>query len=192
MAVTSEVEIMNSALIKLGAERIIAPTDNNTRALLVAAAYPRLRDALLISHPWKFCSTRVELTQISPKPNNYPEYDYVFDLPADCARVLELVDAAYTEKWDIEQRRILANFSPLVFRYIARITDVTKFDDLFCEVLAWLIASDIAYALTQDSQLANTTRVIYERELSQARSFNAQQGSTKRIISDDFVNARRY
>lgn len=192
MAVASEVEIMNSALIKLGAERIISPTDENNRARLMNEQYPKVRDELLRSHPWKFAIRRTPLTAIDPKPANYGDYAYVFNLPSDFMRLIELVNCNINEVFDIEDRYLLGNYAPITIRYISRITNVAKYDDNFCEVLAWCLAADVAYALTGDKVKSDGAKVMADRALAQARSFNAQQGSVKRFVSDNWKNARRY
>lgn len=188
---------MNSALIKIGAERISTAGDQNNRARLVSEQYPKIRDALLRAHPWKFAIRRVVLApvadaDIDPDNDLWPEFTYVYQLPSDVARVLGLIDKSYQEIWDVEDQYLLANTSPLAIRYVKQITDVTKFDDSFCEVLAWAIATDIAFALTGKEALAADAEKKYKFELSQARSFNAQQGSVKRVISDEWDDARRY
>lgn len=191
MGVTSVTDIQNSALIKLGAERIGSENENNNRARLVKEQYPKIRDDLLRAHPWKFARTRAELVPISPKPNNFPEWLHVFQLPSDCLRII-LTSLPDTAPWDTEQGKFLANETPVTIKYIQRVTNVTLFDDNFCEVLAWALACDIAYALTQSSAVKTVADASYKMKLMEARSFNAQQGSSPRVSSDDILNSRRY
>lgn len=191
MAVTSEVQIMNSALIKLGAERIIAPTDANNRARLVQEQYPKVRDALLRSHPWNFAIQYSALAVISPKPAEVTEYAYVYTIPSNCARILK-TDLDVNDEWEqISGGRLACNVSEVNIKYVQRVTDVTKFDDSFIEVLAWALAADIAYALTQSTAQAEAAIKRYKEELATARSYDAQVGSVRRVISDDWLNTRR-
>lgn len=192
MAVSAEVEIANSALVKLGAERIISLDDANNRARLCKQQYPIIRDKVVYGHPWKCALARAELAVISPKPDGYPEFVYAFLLPSDCGRVLGFIDQCTNEQWTVNGRNLFANVSPLTIEYIKKITDVSKFDDNLCEVLAWALAADIAYALTQSTAQADKADKMFRFELSQARSFSAQQGSVKRVISDDWLGSRRY
>lgn len=191
MAVTSEVEIMNSALIKLGAERIISPDDQNNRARLVKEQYPKVRDVLMRSHPWKFSTGYASLAQITPKPVEIFDYQYAYQLPSDCARVFSTnLDA--TDDWEeISGGILVANESVVSIKYSKRITNVTLFDDAFSEVLAYALAADIAYALTQSTAQAEGMEKKYRYELSQARSMSAQVGSVKRVISDEWLSVRR-
>ncbi len=191
MGVTSVTEIQNSALIKLGAERINSEDDSNLRARLVKEQYPKVRDSLLRSHPWKFARTRVALTPVSPTPDGFYDFTYVFQLPADCLRVID-TNLCDIDPWDIEDRYFLANSTPVTIKYIKKVTNVTKFDDNFCEVLAWALAADIAFALTNQVTREQAAQKSYRDALMEARSFNAQQGSSKRVSADNFLNARRY
>lgn len=191
MSVTSETQIMNSALIKLGAERIISPDDESVRARLVKERYPVLRDDLLRAHPWKFARGRVALGLIDPIPVTFSSWDfsYVFQLPSDCLRVIE-ANLNTNEEWAVEDRYLACNSSEVMIKYIRKLTDVSKFDDNFVEVLAWSLAADIAYALTQSTAREDSAKASFEKKLMEARSFNAQQGSVQRVIADDWLNAR--
>ena len=192
MAVTSATEIMNSALIKLGAERILSANDENNRARLLKEQYPKVRDAHLRAHPWKFAIRRVELGLITPMPTDYWAYSHAFQLPTDCLRVIETDLGDYAE-WDVEDRMLLTKGNAVVrIRYIKRVTDVAKFDDNFCEVLAWALAADIAYAVTQSTVQQEKAIREYNSQLQQARSFNAQQGSVKRVMAEEWLDSRFY
>ncbi len=193
MGVTTVTQIQNSALIKLGAELINSEDDENKRARLIKEQYPKVRDDLLRAHPWKFARTRVELAPIDPIPDEYSsfDYDYVFQLPSDCLRVIG-TNLCDTDQWDVEDRFFLANTTPVIIKYIKQVTNVTKFDDNFCECLAWALAADIAYALTQNVARETSAQASFKAKLAEARSFNAQQGSGPRVSADNFINVRRY
>lgn len=188
---TSEVEIVNSAFRKLGAERILDLNEDNTRARLAKEAYPNVRDKLLRSHPWRFATSYQEIAQVYPKPADVFDYSYVFQLPADCMRVFS-TDLGKDEAWEeIEGLRIACNQSICKVKFSRKITDVSKFDANFCEVLAWHLAAEFAYALTQSASAQKNAEDKAEKELSIARSYSAQTGSTKQVSSDSWINARR-
>lgn len=191
MGVTSVTQIQNSALIKLGAEQINSEDDLNKRARLVKEQYPKVRDDLLRAHPWRFAVARVALSPISPTPDDFFDFDYVFQLPADCLRPIGN-DLCDTEEWAVEDRYFVCNQSTVTLKYIKKVENVSKFDDNFCEVLAWCLAADIAYALTQNVARESAAQASRDKALMTARSFNAQQGSPPRVSADDFVRVRRY
>lgn len=188
---TSPVDIMNSALIKLGAECIISEDDSSTRARLCKRRYPSVRDALLRSHPWNFAMAYSQLAEVSPKPDDVFDYERVFQLPSDCLRVISTnlpVDVRWEE---IENGRIAADTAEIYVKFVRKISDVTKFDANFVEVLALALAADIAYSLTQSTAQREEARESLRKELATARSYDAQVGSVRRVISDDWLDTRR-
>jgi len=183
---SSEVEICNSALIKVGADRIISLTDDTERARVVAEQYPKARDEMLRAHPWNFAIARVELGSTGTPEF---EFDNEFLLPSDCLRVLK-TDLGDDDEYKIEGRKLLTNNSSIKIKYIKRITDVSMFDASFTEVLAIRLAYDIAYRITNSSTQATALYQLYSLALRDARSFDAQEGSADRIISDEWLNSR--
>jgi hypothetical protein len=192
MSVTSQTQIQNSALSKIGAESILSENDNSNRARLVKAAYPIRRDALLRSHPWNFAVTYVELAAISPTPSDIFEYDYVYQLPSDCLRVIG-TDLADLDDWEeIAGKRIACNESTLKVKYISKVTDVSKYDDTFCELLAFTLAVDICYAITQSTAMKESLEKDFDRWRKNAQTFDAQVGSTKQVEANEWLAFRRY
>lgn len=62
---TSDVEICNSALAKLGAESITSLSDTTRRAVLCNRQYDKIRKKMLRMHPWNFAIKRVWLSPIT-------------------------------------------------------------------------------------------------------------------------------
>lgn len=83
---SSPVQICNAALRKLGAERISSLNEINKRAKLCKGAYDDLRREVLRAHPWNFAIAREELPRQAASPEY--QFDYQFQLPANCIRVL--------------------------------------------------------------------------------------------------------
>lgn len=107
----SEVEICNSALIKLGDDTITSLTDDSKRARLCNAQFARLRDEVLRAHPWNFAIRRASLAKLSQAPAF--EFAAAFRLPEDpyCLRVLLLFDGSAPQgisrhRWKIEGRTL--------------------------------------------------------------------------------------
>lgn len=186
---SSEVEICNSALIKIGAARILALTDDNDRARLCSDVYPRLRDKLLRSHPWNFAIERVQLALSTSVPAF--GFSNKFAVPTDCLRILEINDGSTADlEYQKEGDYIVTDESQIFIKYIKKITDVSKYDKNFDEVLALEIAANIVYALTQSTTLKESLQAEAKYELSQARSFDAQEGTPQRVVANDFLNSR--
>lgn len=184
---SSELEICNSALIKVGEGVVSSLSDPGKPARVCAAQYARVRDMLLAAHPWNFATKRVMLT--TPLAARPPYgYTFQFGVPSDCLRVLE-VDTA-DHKWEKEGTSIVTNSSGVGMKYIAKVEDVSKYSVLFDELLALAIAKDIAFSLTQNASLVANLREDYKVALREARSFDAQEGGVRQVVADTLTNVR--
>ena len=205
---TTEVEIANSALTKVGADRIISLNDNTKGAKVCKERYPKLRDYLLRAHLWNFAVRRIELAVSVTTP--VFEWDFAYPIPVNCLRVLKtnhmepfastgdfntgrspLGASGGSSEWKLEGRDILSNDSEMKIMYIERVTDVTQFDTMFPEVVALLLASDIAYFMSGSVTLAAAILSEYKLQLAQARSFDGQEGySENQIIASSWITSR--
>ena len=59
---TTDVDIVNAALIRLGERTIASLADAVKPAQLANAIFAELRDALLREHPWNFAVRRTQLS----------------------------------------------------------------------------------------------------------------------------------
>ena len=183
---TTETSICNSALIKIGAERINSLTETNKRAQLCNEQYSKVRDEVLRSHPWNFAITRASFSQLSSTPAF--GYTYEYAIPSDCLRILDLSDEA--TEWKQEGNKILTDSATIKARYIKRVTAPAEYDSFFIEALALRLATDLSYSLVQSTTLSNMLITQYQAHLSLARSYDAQEGTPPDLIDDSFVEAR--
>lgn len=173
---SSEVEICNRGLQKIGAKRITAlnTEDKNSRAC--SFVYPILRDSLLRQHTWGFSIKRASLAALSTGPifgrTNY------FPLPSDFLRLVH--GNNHEIDWSIESAPsgevcITTDWdAPLEIRYVSQITDPDKMDELFREALSAYIAAELVEELTQ----SNTKKQIL---LQEAQSIIAEAKKTSSI-----------
>lgn len=183
----SETSICNSALAKVGAERIISLDDSNPRAVLMKEQYEKIRDELLYSHPWNFAIKRQELGLISQEP--LYGFPYQFQLPNDCLRVIG-TDMEGPSAWKVEGRKILCNYSTLNIQYISNSADAQDFSPAFVEALACKIAADVCYSLVQNASLKEVLMRDAQLKIAQARSFDAQESMGDRVYADTWLNSR--
>lgn len=181
----TDVDICNSALTKVGAERITSLTEESERARIMAEQYPKLRDKLLRSHPWNFAIERLTLALSVGTPAF--EFTYKFAIPNDCLRILQ-IDSR--EKWQKEGEYIVSNSPTVGIKYIKKITDTSKYDASFAEALAAAIAADVSYSLVQSVTLKDALLKEAEQALRTARSFDAQEGTPQQVIADDWLTVR--
>jgi hypothetical protein len=183
---SSAVAICNSALIKLGEPNLITSLSDQTKAArLCNQLYETLRDDVLRAHPWNFALARVELAQITA-PVLF-EFDHAYQLPADCLRVVK-VDGDFEYK--IEGRHLLTNHPEVNILYVKQVTDPGEYDTNFQEALSCRIAMEIAYAMTNSNTVAEQMESLYQRRLSDARTFDAQEGTPDQIEATEWLYSR--
>lgn len=182
----SAVDIANSALILVGADRISSLSDAVKPARLINEMFDDQRDKLLTHHPWNFAIKRQALARSSTNP--VFDYSYAYVLPSDCLRVIDtnLGD----DSWKREGDTIVANFSDVKIRYIAKITDISKWSWSFREALAYKLAVQLAYSLVQSTSLANSLKQDYLAIVRDAKSQDAQESGVMVIEADDWLNSR--
>lgn len=150
----SEVDIANLALARLGDNATVAsldPPEGSVQAEHCARFYPLARDALLEMHAWKFATRRVLLAKLT-----VPSWDWSFAYaePTGALKLLGVLSATAsnddeTQPYEAESDSsgaaiILTNQEDASLRFVARVTDTTKFSPLFVDALAWLLASYLA------------------------------------------------
>jgi len=189
---SSETEICNSALIKLGGRRIVSLDDDSKEAKLCKEQYSKKRDDLLRAHPWNFAMKQTALAELASTPIDGFKFTHQHQLPLDCLRVWKTDFEDQTiEEWEVQGRKLLSLRSTLKIKYIARVTDVTQFDNNFTEVLATYLAFDISYALIQSSTLTQSLFGLYTTMLRDARSLDAQEGYVDtKVDAFDWINQR--
>lgn len=183
MTISSETQICNLALTRVGHAMISSLDDNTKGADLCRLHYPMCRDSVLRAHPWNFAIQRVALASASAAPAF--EYDYRFPLPVDCLKVIRTnyeADGCSDVPYRIEGRSLLTNEPSVSIEYIARIEDVTQFDELFADTLASRLAADIAMDLTDNATLAQGMMQTYMARLNEARSVDSQEGTARDVV----------
>jgi len=175
----TEIEICNSAIAKIRGRRILTLDDDSTEARLCKDLYPRIRDRLLRAHPWNFAIQRRQLGLLTEVP--VYKFTAKFQLPLDTLRVLS-VDLLSDEDWVLEGKTILCNAVELNAKLLVKITDAEQFDAMFSEVLAYMLAAELAYPLTQGTTLAEAMEKKALMILREARSFDAQEGGSVEVV----------
>jgi len=197
---TSDVAIANLALTKIGDLRITSLSDNTKPAREVNAVYSMLRDKLQRTYNWRFCVKRAVLAAESTAP--VFDYSSQYPVPSDCLRILQ-INAYYPapdlsdlissggQEYVLEGGKILTrNSGSMNLRYLARISDPTKFDTSFDEAFASSIAYNVAEALTQSDSKKNAALRDYRMALMDAIRANAIENPPESIADTTWLTVR--
>jgi|TARA_R110000824_G_scaffold15726_3_gene65956 hypothetical protein len=184
---TSVVQIVNNALVKLGANAILSLTEDSEAARAANLIYEQIRDAVLRDHVWNFAKKRIELAKDSDTPAF--EFSFQYTLPSDCLRVLQMEDLDMIYK--IESGKLLTDESPAKILYVSRVEDVNLFDSMFVEALSARISAELAVTLAESNSLYQNMMEMYQRKILDARSMDAQEsGGQDEIVADTWLSSR--
>lgn len=183
---TSVVDICNNALIRIGSKTITSLSDGDKVANACSAIYEQTRDWLLRQHLWNFAITRVQLASEDATPSF--GYDYTYPLPSDYIRAKELFESSSAYK--IEQSSLLTNDSTVKLVYIARITDVAKFDPLFTEALVLSLAIRLSYILIGSNSREQSLKDELRQALFLAKQVDGQDDTPDSLQSDTFLKSK--
>lgn len=95
------------------------------------------------------------------------------------------------DDWVLEGDFLLSmDADPIVLRFVANVSDVTKFDPMFCEGLALRIAMEIVEDLTQSAEKMQTVVALYKELMGEAREVNGIEVGSQEAALDDWITCR--
>lgn len=183
---SSEVEICNSAITKVGGKRITSLDDDTVAGRVCNAQYSVLRDEVLRAYPWNFALARVELAQLTSTPAF--EFAYQYQLPANCLRLLALSDPDIV--YALEGRKILTDETTVKIKYTKLVTDPNLMDTLFRATLSYRLAADLAYPIQQAQSLVDTMYSLYQQSKLDAEFIDSSETTNNELDTGTWVESR--
>lgn len=185
------VAIANLAASKLGEDdQLRSPDDNTHLGRTVAAVWDLVRQAALRDHSWNFAMRRAELAATATPGSIYP-WQSLFALPADCLRLIELLDGLSRSNYQVEGHAILANSAgPLHIRYITDVIEPAGWEASFVEAFACRLAFQIADRITGDLNRRQAVWGEYQAALSQAKRVDARENPAVALDEGEWVTSR--
>jgi hypothetical protein len=93
--------------------------------------------------------------------------------------------------WLVERPYLVSReVGPIMFRFVADLTDVTMMATQFCEGLACRIALEVCEPLTQSAAKLQTIAKEYEKFMGEARTSNAIEVGSEEPPVDDWIECR--
>lgn len=271
---TYDYDVVNLALVRLGANRITSLSDGSKNANEANAIFSYIRDEIMRDHPWSFATryqtlarvtanvlTVTGITKANPGVVTYtgtdPEdgdvyltdnivgmteiedteykihglnaggntfqlyttggvavdtsayvavgtggtftrvlpptdnWSYVYTLPSRILRVLEINDDVDEDFEVVELRYLLCNSDECRAKFITQVTDVTRWDQSFDNLLAWRLAMELAMTITGDVQKATYASQMYNYWSARAKATDASEGRREAQNDNRYVDARR-
>lgn len=142
-----------------------------------------------------------DLLNIDPfNPNslgsNYASgWAYQYPLPQDCLLVYTYNDQPMTspeKEWEIIGINLYSDMDTAVIHYVQYNEDCTRYDGMFTDCLVLKLASMIATRLRQDdTQIAQGAKAEYLKQLSAARTRDANERRSRRFVPQQNSNLIR-
>jgi len=180
MSATSPVAICNRALTLVGGNTIISFDDETIESKLCNIHYDQVRDAVTSVIEWSFATKRFgPLTPHVDAPAF--GFNYRYTMPPDFLLLLEASTdpkgRREISRYVMEEGHLLADIGTGInIKYLARITDTTKFVQPYTEALVARMAAELAVPLTESRTLQAQFFKIYERKVDEAAAVDNIQG----------------
>jgi hypothetical protein len=197
---TTEVDICNLALLRLGTRSSIASlSEGSTESNACAQVYPMLRDVLLSAHPWTFATQRTILANLGTPPLRW-QYRYAY--PNDCLKArdvhttdLSAVIIPFSITGDFDNQGsaikvILCNSPDAELTYTARVTNPDLFPAHFIEALGWMIASELSSSLCADMAISQYAVQMATQTVLSSRSSDANEGFGRQDLAPEWIAVR--
>lgn len=186
-----ELEIVNLALSLLGQASIQSMSEGSAAANAAKLNYDSVRRATLREYNWSFALSTARLARVEW---NDGDFEFSFSLPADCLKVLRLLEEGSgqfrADERDAVPYRIRGNVLscnvelPMI-EYVRNVENPAEFDDLFIDAFKYKLAGALAMPVTGNASLM-------QGMLQMGKSFLAEAAGTSGREQRDPGVANRY
>lgn len=187
----SKTDILNKALVLVGANTITSIDDDSNNARICKKVYEGALRSILSECKWNFATKRALL---SVSADSLAWYDtgegIVYVKPTDLIKIFDVTpkDAAWREEGDY----IISDSSDLGIRYVYYLDNPDKYSASFVDALVDKLCYEIAYRIVNSQPLAERYRQVYEKvSLPKAISSNSQVG-IQQVVKDDAWELAKY
>jgi hypothetical protein len=120
-------------------------------------------------------------------------WDYVYDLPSTCLRVINVLDYDWGESleytWKRIQGRLYCNLQDAAVEFVEKDVDVTRYDDQLVEMIAARLAWVISPKITSDETILKNTYQNWVSVSAIARNQNAKGRQHQLTVPNLWKNA---
>lgn len=190
----SQVDVANLALIKLGDVQITTFEDDSAHARVVKLLYPRVIDAVLRDHRWRFSVRQATLARLAGAPTW--RYHYRYQLPTDpyCLRIIRVStedpDLNNRDPWEIQGREVLTDGETVMIEYVARITDPQMWDVQFLDAVVERLASELSMPITNTPSLRAQLLQGYVLKIDAAKATDGMEGTPEVVTDTQLLDVR--
>ena len=188
----SPISISNQALTELGSERIASFDDDTVESNECRFQYDRTRISELRRNFWAFAIERTNLAALDESEDVFDDGISIYNLPTDCIRA-QKGQRIYGPhiRWTLEGRRIFTSVgSPLRFRYVRDVENVSTMDPLFRDALALRMAWNMAETLTQSNTKKEAVEKKYMGIIREAKAISSIEQEPQKVAESTWITVR--
>lgn len=200
----SVVSICNLALSNVGKANITALNEQSAEARACNQFYEHARNTLLAAFDWSFARKIAAMGAVAN--DKAGEWKAAYSLPNDRLKV-RWIRPQYDEAakrirpehyqraelaipFELQGETLYSDLTPCFLRYTFRLTDPTKFSDLFIDALSWHLASYLAMPLTRDPKIRSDAQAVAQQAQGVAAEADAGQQQHDSGFVSSFLEAR--
>jgi hypothetical protein len=168
---TTDISVVNGALIMVGADDINTLNDNTMEAKLAKSVYTDTKQMLLQYYPWRFSLKQIDLGGALVAPPLFAKWKYKYKLPADTLRIISLENE---EDYEVFEDEVYTNVNPCRIIYQFKISE-TDMPSYFIRSLQFHLARIFSISLQEDKSKMDIFDKMADKETARARQIDAQQ-----------------
>tara|TARA_Y100000356_G_C11259086_1_gene292219 strand:+ start:1097 stop:1690 length:594 start_codon:yes stop_codon:yes gene_type:complete len=187
----SAIDICARALILIGADPITSFDDGTTEALVSVNVYEDMARASLVNARWRFATNQAVLNRLTAEPTG--RYDFAYQQADGTLMVHAVTVNDNPIEYQIYGDKIFANTSStdeLVADFTFRANEDT-WPSYFTIAVEYALATLFATSIARDANLAALMKTASSDAMAKARSLDAQQQTTRKLVTSRFLTDRR-
>lgn len=190
---TTKIDIVNRALVLVGANKIASFEDSSTEANVADELYEEFVESLLTRCRWRFAVEQQQLSLLATAPTG--RYEYAYQLPSSppVVHINTVTNNDYPIPYERYGDKIFVNGygsnSVLVMDYIFK-PEENLFPPYFRNALIYRLASAFAGSIARDAAMVNQFDQMAERRLLVAKNTEAAETTTNRLNTDKYLTSR--
>jgi hypothetical protein len=198
MSVYDAVSVANMALDRIG---IGQPIDDlaadSDEARVCNRWYEKCRDKVLALGVFPVTRRVIALGLVEENPDDGEKWAYSYRYPIDCLRVLRIFNGLRVDTVPVEWEMGSDDTGRLIFtdeedakvEYLHLFSDTGEWNDLLCDAVAGLLASEIAIPLGRGADMANRGAALFTEAKASALAAAQREGFLRRPTSS-YITAR--
>ena len=187
----SAIDIASRALVLIGAEPITSFDSSSTEALVATNMYEDTVRAMLSTARWRFATEQAVLNQLTDVPTG--RFDIAHQLPANLLVLHGVTINDNLIEFTVYGDKVFSDSTSadtLVADFTFR-ADEVDFPSYFSLALQYSLASIFATSIARDDRLMQLMETKANQLMAKARNIDAQQQTTRKLVTSRFISNRR-